>query len=304
VRKSDKPFGGIQVIITGDLLQLLPVFKILFPNEKNSEVLDTRLIIESDIFNEIFTKENTIVFCKNFRQENDTEYMDILSRVRIGTFTKEDVSILESRKIAPLSKDILQLVSSNKKAQSINTDRLSKLPEPSMKFDAKYEMSDNSPECAYLYNELFSQFKTKEMNNLVFKIGCRVMLIRNIDTEKGLVNGATGNIVSFTGAKELIVKFDNGITHTIGSFEWKLDISECTAKVTQVPLILAYAITCHKSQSLTLDSAYLDLSDAFCDHMVYVALSRLKSINGLYLKSFDAKKITVNEKMKAYLELL
>jgi ATP-dependent DNA helicase PIF1 len=127
------------------------------------------------------------------------------------------------------------------------------------------------------------------------------MLIKNIDVHLGLINGAIGTVIDFTLAKNPIILFDNGITHTIEKHEWKLDLNKNFVKATQIPLILAYAITLHKSQSLTLSHAILDLEDAFADGMVYVGLSRLKSFDGLLLKSFNPSKITVNDTIIEYL---
>jgi ATP-dependent DNA helicase PIF1 len=135
------------------------------------------------------------------------------------------------------------------------------------------------------------------------------MLIKNIDVESGLVNGSLGTIINFVtdpSSTKLVptVEFDNGISKVIGVVSWDLEIDDCIGSATQVPLMLAYSITVHRSQSLTLDSAVLDLEDAFCNAMVYVALSRLRSLDGMYLKSFNPKKITVNKVMKEFLESL
>ena len=89
----------------------------------------------------------------------------------------------------------------------------------------------------------------------------------------------------------------NESTETITRVDWELELDNSKVICTQIPLVLAYSLTIHRSQSLSLDSAVLDLADCFCNHMVYVALSRVRSLSGLYLKSFDPVKITVNEKL-------
>ena len=96
------------------------------------------------------------------------------------------------------------------------------------------------------------------------------------------------------------IKFDNDVTELIGRSEWELELDNARVTCTQIPIILAYSITIHKSQSLSLDSAILDLADCFCNHMVYVALSRVRTLNGIFLKSFNPNKITVNEKLLEY----
>ena len=156
-----------------------------------------------------------------------------------------------------------------------------------------------------LMKELQLQFKQKEIDEIVLCKNNRVMLIKNLDVGLGLVNGSIGTIKKFvknvqTNEMEPEVLFDNKITKLITKTEWELDMNGNRVIALQIPLTLAYSITIHKSQSLTLDSAILDLEDCFTYHMVYVSLSRVKSLEGLYLKSFDPKKILVNEKMKEF----
>lgn len=129
------------------------------------------------------------------------------------------------------------------------------------------------------------------------------MLIKNISVEEGLVNGSVGTVLYFENNMPF-VKFDNGIQRIITPVEWELQYKESSCIVKQLPLMLCWAITHHKSQSLTLDYAILELDDCFCDHQVFVALSRLKTLNGLYLKSFNPSKITVNNKVSEFLNKL
>jgi ATP-dependent DNA helicase PIF1 len=100
------------------------------------------------------------------------------------------------------------------------------------------------------------------------------------------------------------VCFDNGVSEIISKSEWELELDNAKVISSQLPLMLAYSITIHKSQSLSLDKAILDLADCFCNHMVYVALSRIKSLDGLFLKSFNPNKITVNKKLLDYVNNL
>ena len=134
-----------------------------------------------------------------------------------------------------------------------------------------------------------------------------VLLIKNLDVELGLVNGAIGTIIELQKGSNgtfPIVEFDNKIKQLIEICDWELEIDNCKAIGKQIPLMLAYSVTVHKSQSITLESAVLDLEDCFCEHQVYVALSRLRSLDGMYLKSFNPKKIIINKKMKDYLDKL
>ena len=306
VRKNSRYFGGIQVILTGDFLQLLPVMK---QNKEIYKETDERMIIESKVFNDVFKKDkNVIILDENFRQKQDSKYSEILNRIRIGQHTEDDVKLLNTRNLIKNKElkpknDIIQLVSSNKKAKDINVKELNN---EGFVYKAKYKVSGKDEAVLdLLMKELQLQFKQKEIDEIVLCKNNRVMLIKNLDVGLGLVNGSIGTIKRFvqnlqTKEMEPEVLFDNKITKLITKTEWELDMNGNRVIALQIPLTLAYSITIHKSQSLTLDSAILDLEDCFTYHMVYVSLSRVKSLEGLYLKSFDPKKILVNEKMKEF----
>lgn len=309
IRKNKFLFGGIQMVFSMDPLQLLPVFN------KNNDLyknIDERLIVESSIFNKYFKNDNIIMLKENFRQKNDPVFINLLGRIRDGTYTVDDIKTVSTRKIIPKNaSDHIHLVTSNKKAQVINDAELNKLTTDSIKFSSKFNSNGVDEEITeLLLKELQFQFNQKGITELVLRKGCRVMLIKNIDVELGLVNGALGTIIDFSFDASInhlvpIVKFDEkGIIQTITPCVWELDIDNCKGTATQIPLMLAYSITVHRSQSISLDSAVLDLADAFCDHQIYVALSRLRSLDGLYLKSFNPSKIKINQKMKMFLDKL
>lgn len=309
VRKNKTFFGGIQVIFTGDLLQLNPVFN--RNNKLYDQPEDTRLIIESETFNKEFNNKNKniIILKENFRQ-TDTKFMEMLLRIREGNQTEDDILLLRSKciefskeqqKIQDLQP--IYLVSSNKKAQFINDSNLIKINNPEITFDATFN-NTSQDQNNLLKNELQSQFKQKGIINLKLKKNCRVMLIKNLDTSIGLINGSIGTIRDFTKNGLPIVLFDNGIEKIIEKCKWQIQMKDNIVNGTQIPLILAYSLTCHKVQGVTLDNAVLDIADAFCDHQVYMAISRLRTLNGLFLKSFDPQKITVNNKMHNFLNNL
>lgn len=311
IRKNKTFFGGIQVIFTGDLMQLTPVFN--RNNKLHDEPEDTRLIIESIPFNKQFNKKNKniIILNENFRQ-TDTTFMEMLLRIREGKQTDNDINLLkfkctefskkqEQEKIQMLQP--IHLVTSNKKAQIINDSNVIKISEPDVTFNASFNITGHDKDtCDVLKKELESQFKQKGIINLKLKKKCRVMLIKNLDTSIGLINGSIGTIEDFTKSGDPIVLFDNGIKKIVEKCKWEIEMKDNIVNGSQIPLILAYSLTCHKVQGLTLDNAVIDISDAFCDHQVYMALSRLRTLDGLFLKSFDPQKITVNVKMKNFLE--
>jgi ATP-dependent DNA helicase PIF1 len=305
IRGNSQPFGGIQVIFSGDLLQLKPVIKVTefnpFP--------DDRLIFESPLFDKFF-KLTTVVLTTNFRQQNDTRYQMLLGNARRNTLSDDDITLLSEclHKIPP--KDIPFLVPTNKMASEINKSEMSKLKTRSFKYSVYFQKEINVVSTSEIeataemyFNELKNQFKLKDLEELSLREGCRVMLTRNLDVPGGLVNGALGTIIK-TQIMGVTVMFDNGREKEIVKERWELGTTDFNVSATQIPLIMAYAITIHKSQSLTLEKARIDLGRCFADHMVYVALSRVKSLDGLYLESFDRNKLMVDAKTVEYLDNL
>lgn len=296
LRKSKLPFGGIQLILTGDFLQLETIFS--NPND------DNRFIIESQLFKKMFAK-STVVLKENFRQRSDNKYIDILMRIRRSEQTEIDVSHLRERllKRGEQKGDIVHLVSSNRKAQEINTERLGSINSPESYYETVYVKTGDKDTCELLQKELQSQFSQRGIETVALRKGCRVLLIKNLDVTNGLVNGSIGTVEDlFTDGVR--VKFDNGVVQIVNKVEWEIELDNSRVVLRQIPLMLSYSITIHKSQSLSLDNAVLDLADCFCNHMVYVALSRVRSLSGLYLKSFNPKKITVNPKLLEFINAI
>lgn len=294
IRKSDLLFGGIQLVLTGDLLQLCPIF------DKNAE--DTRLLIESKLFNENFNKDNIIELTKNFRQENDNLYYKLLQNIRLNKHTEEDVTLLKNKisENKKVPKNIIKLVPLNAIANKINKEEFDKIKEDTKTYLPK---NSNKIDNLTIKYEIDKQFKSKGLDKLTLKKGCRVMLVKNISVKDGLVNGRLGTVTKFM-YNDPVVEFDNGQISVIEKYKWEFTdtVLNKTAVVTQYPLILAYAISIHKSQSITLDKAHVFLEKCFCDHQVYVALSRIKSLEGLYIDNFDENAIKINKKIIQFLE--
>jgi ATP-dependent DNA helicase PIF1 len=314
IRKNKLHWGGIQVVLTGDFLQLEVVFN---SNNTIYKDQDRRLLIESPVYQEMFTlgstkpkKGNIIILDVNFRQKADPEFKGILNRIRDASFTEDDITLLKKyQRLPDLDKQsqYVHLVCTNKKADLINQSELFKLKERDYIFDCKVvspTLAKNAELSNLLIKEMEHQFRTKGLLKLVLRKGARVMLVKNLDISTGLVNGSIGTVVNFIGAYPNVL-FDNSESKRpviITPVSWELEMSSCKATSEQVPLILAYSINVHKCQGQTLDSAIIDIGDAFCNHMVYVALSRVKSLEGLYLKTFNPDKITCNAKIVEYLK--
>lgn len=303
IRRSAALFGGIQVVLSGDLMQMLPVFN---KNVKLFQEQDTRLIFESKVFRTYFNNDNTVVLRQNFRQ-SDKVFLALLNRLRVGEHSKDDIDILMSRLLSKLkvsseeTRDIVHLVASNRQAQEINMKNLDQIKEKGKDYKTTYFEGGDTELAKELKKELQNQFVQKGINEIQLKKNARVMLLKNLSVEEGLVNGSVGTIVEFDNGNP-IVKFDNGPQRVITPVEWELELSGSMCKATQLPLMLCWAITIHKSQSITLDKALMTLGNCFCEHQVYVALSRVRSLAGLYISSFNASKVQVAKKVIDYLK--
>jgi len=315
IRGNLKPFGGIQLIFSGDFYQLPPV------GDKDEP--DTqKFCFESSDWNIVFERENQIQLKKIFRQTDET-YLTILNQIREGKIKRKSNELLLEYVGRPISSNLIveptKLYPIKRQVEQINIIKMDALPgivkEFKVKYKKDYEMSktdrmkrliftekDIQTELDYLAGNLLCD---KEMK---LKVGAQVMCIINLRTDAGdiiLCNGSQGIITSFcelTGYPKVI--FNNGIERIMTPHAW---ISETIPGigVEQVPLILAWALTIHKSQGATMDSAEIDVgSGIFECGQTYVAISRVKSLDGLYLTSFDARRIRINKKAKDFYDSL
>ena len=315
VRGNNKPFGGIQLILAGDFYQLPPV------GDKDEP--DTqRFCFESDDWNSIFHRDCQVQLVKIFRQ-TDEVYCSILNQIREGRIKRKVNDLLlqyVGRTYDPnLVTQPTRLFPTRNKVEQINNASMSSLGTEEREYKLAYvkdlEMTkaDRQIRMAYTEREIQVELDFLSGNlmcdkHIKTKIGAQVMCIINIKSEEGdtlVCNGSQGIITSyceFTGSPK--VKFNNGIEMVMSTHVWASDKIPGIG-VSQVPLILAWALTIHKSQGATLDAAEIDVgSDIFECGQTYVALSRVKSLNGLYLTSFDARRIRINKKVKDYYEAL
>jgi ATP-dependent DNA helicase PIF1 len=315
VRGNFKPFGGIQMIFSGDFFQLPPV------GDKDEP--DTqRFCFESDDWNSVFHRDCQIQLVKIFRQ-TDEIYSTILNQIREGKIKRKANDLLLQYVGRPFAENLVaeptKLYPTKNKVEQINVMRMSALQGEAKEFKIKYlkdlEMTktdrtkrleftekDIQVELDFLAGNLMCE---KEMK---LKIGSQVMCIVNIKSEQGDVlvcNGSQGIIKEFCALTGLPkVKYNNGIEMLMGRHIWESEKIPGIG-VSQVPLILAWALTIHKSQGATMDAAEIDVgSGIFECGQTYVALSRVKSLDGLYLTSFDAKRIRINKKVKEFYESL
>lgn len=315
IRRCSAPFGGIQIIASGDFYQLPPVFnRNIPPTDKNN-----LFCFESQLWNETFHKQ--IMFYDNFRQQNDIEYQKILGEIRNNNLsiesietllsrTKQDTSELEIQPpiIYPLKRQVDKY--NNEQFEKLKTNSSDIVKNYSTVF-LKYNKTTRS------YNTINKTAKTNQpifnkcMNSLLVDenikllIGTQVMCIANIDIENNLVNGSQGIIMGFENNLPL-VEFKVGehkFIRKIEYYEWTLMDDQYMVK--QLPLIMSWAITIHKSQGVTLNSARINIGSCIFEYgQTYVALSRVSSINGLYLDAVNINKIKTNPKVVKFYKSL
>lgn len=277
-KKNNNPFGGIQVILSGDFFQLPPISR-----SKDGK----RFAWQSPSWKELDLQ--TCYLEKKFRQDDDV-LISILDEIRSGKISSTTHDALNSRIGITLDTAFkpTKLYTHNLDVDKINNDELDKLPSEVQNFIFTSQGAKSNIE------KIFKSSMVQE--NMVLKKDAVVMFIKN-NPEKGYINGTTGIVIDFSKDGNLpIVKLSNGYTVKVPFEDWSIenDKGSITAKVSQLPLKLAWAITIHKSQGMTLDSAQIDLSKTFEVGQGYVALSRIKNIEGLQLIGFNDTALMVD----------
>lgn len=277
-KKNDLPFGGVQTILSGDFFQLPPISKI--PKDK-------RFAWQSSSWKELSLK--TCYLQEKFRQD-DNILISILDDIRSGNISNESYELLNSRLHKDLGMDFTptKLYTHNMDVDRINIQELHKLDNPSHSFTYKSEGKASNIEKIFKSSLVLEEISLKK--------DAIVMFIKN-NHELGYVNGTTGVVVDFDEQTQLpIVKTSHGHLIKTPLEDWTMenDSGNIVAKVSQIPLKLAWAITIHKSQGMTLDSAEIDLSKTFEVGQGYVALSRIKNIEGLRLMGFNDLALAVD----------
>lgn len=284
VRKINKPYGGVQVLFIGDLLQLPPVIK---PEEWNilKNYYRGVYFFHAHVIQEM---PLTYIELSKIYRQNDQDFIDVLNNLRENKISQKDVELLNNFVqpdfVSTEHEGYITLTTHNHKADDINSRALSTLKAKSYFFNA--EIIDDFPK------HMFPIEDTLEL-----KVGAQVMFIKNdLSFDKSFYNGKMGVIKSL-GKDEIYVHFpEENKTIEVEKYEWEnirysVDdntgeiIDEVLGTFTHYPIKLAWAITVHKSQGLTFDKAVLDVSQVFAPGQAYVALSRLRSLSGLVLTS-------------------
>lgn len=295
IRRRSAPFGGLQVIFVGDFFQLPPIVK-QKPAAQTPE--DSLYALEYEVeeskapfaFRSPAWRAAAPLVCylsEQHRQE-DGVFLDVLSSVRRGTVTEEMRGHLKKRAVRPAgNRRVTKLYPHNANVDALNESELGSIDGTPRSF---FMRSRGAP---LLVEALKRSCLSPE--TLFLKVGAKVMFTKN-NPEGEYVNGTTGEVIEFSRISgNPVVKIAGGTLVEAKSVEWSVtDGSTVLARIEQVPLRLAWAITVHKSQGMSLDSAIIDLSKAFEYGQGYVALSRVRTLAGLYLLGFNERALEVH----------
>lgn len=276
VRDDDRPFGGLQVVLCGDFFQLPPI------NRTDSR--EGGFVVGADVWSRL---ELVMCYLSEQHRQDDQQLLDILSAMRRGDIRRRHAEVLLARVDRELSGDVTELHTVNVDVDRINTERLEQLDGETYSYDALTTGKDNY--VASLKRSCIA------LERLLLRPGALVMAVKN-SPEKKYVNGSIGTVIGFEAATDYpVVEFQNGRTVTMKPETWELrDGDKKRAGLTQIPLRLAWAITVHKSQGMTLDAARIDLRKAFVEGMGYVALSRVRSLDGLSLVGINQMALRIS----------
>lgn len=293
-RRSQKPFGGVQVLMIGDVHQLAPVAKpeeweLLAPYYQNVYFFDSHVLQKTPYL---------CVELDHIYRQHDTEFITLLNKVRDNRLDTDCLRLLNQRYLPDFTPDdrdgYITLTTHNAQADSINESKLNELPGKALVFKAL--VKGTFPENTY---------PTKE--ELELKVGAQVMFVKNDPSpEKAFFNGKIGRIVDLDKNEETVEVQCGDECLTVKRLAWQnmeyvindesKDIEENEiGSFTQIPLRLAWAVTIHKSQGLTFDKLIVDAGQAFAHGQVYVALSRCTSLEGLVLKTRIPQHALVND---------
>jgi ATP-dependent DNA helicase PIF1 len=276
-RGNKLSFGGIQLIVIGDFLQLPPVARDAAGNEA-----ETHFAFESRAW--AAANFETVLLEKVYRQ-TDQEFLAKLSDIRIGQYS--DI------KSYPTDDKAIRLFALNRLADAYNFEKLRAIKAPSRYFEA-IDCGEGKA-ISMIYRNCLAP------KDLYLKVGARVMFLINKEIESGLINGSTGEVISIGSSDsqgEVTVKFDNGVTMSFGPeivARVIVDKEEVARRI-QVPLRLAWAISIHKSQGMTLDKVHINAEGIFECGQAYVALSRVRTKEGLSVVNMQPEYVMANQK--------
>ncbi len=298
---NSQPFGGMQVILSGDFFQLPPIVRraVLSSedmSQDDSEVSQASkdMIMYSDAWKSM---KPAICYLSEQHRQNDTLLLNILNGIRANAITDTHLGHITGRLDADFKNiEPTKLYTHNVDVDAINHAELAKLSGKQQ----SYEMSHKGRDV--LVESLKKSCLAPE--TLVLKEGAKVLFIKN-NPEKGYANGTRGVVSGFLANKTPVVMLADGRKIEVSPESWRIeDDGKVKAELSQLPLRLAWAITIHKSQGMSLDAAEIDLSKTFAHGMGYVALSRVRTLAGIRLVGFHPRSLSVDPNILTFDETL
>lgn len=281
IKEPFSPFGGLQTVFVGDFFQLPPVARFDDP-------VPPQFAFQSFAWQQAAP---AICYLSEQHRQEDARFLEVLSALRRGTITEEHIDRLREREVhyndIRINADLTKLYPHNADVDRMNLTELNKLPDKPHSFAMK----------GFGIPPLIEQLKRGCLSpdSLVLKKGAQVMFTKNAFFD-GYVNGTTGQVADFDRTTGLpVVRLRNGNTIIVEPTEWKIETDgRSLASIVQLPLRLAWAMTVHKSQGMSLDAAFVDLSQAFAYGQGYVALSRVRTLAGLHLGGLNTRALEVD----------
>ena len=286
IRGSKSPFGGIQLILTGDFLQL-PV------------VRQDKFCFEAESWDSC---NIDVCYLTTIIRQDDIAFKQCLNELRVCKMSENTINTLKSCIDKDLTNDKgikpTRLYSTNIAVDELNIKEMKKLKQKIYKYDMDIEIHNNKKK----HRIDFFKKNSKIDNSLLLCKGAQVMLLYNLDIQSGLANGSRGVVIDFIEDIPEVL-FMNGLKRIIDYKDWDIEEdNKAVATVYQIPLKLAYATTIHSSQGMTLDLVEVSLKNIFEYGQAYVALSRVKTLEGLKIVNFCTKKIMAHPKALKFYE--
>ncbi len=280
MKRNEKPFGGMQIILCGDFFQLPPVSR--------GDVLESEFAYKAESW---LASKFTICYLSEQHRQKDKIYLSILNQIRENKISTKTIDLLKSR----LNQDPVDGYEPTRLyTHNIDVDVVNKKYLDLIDADIReYKMASKGS------NGLVDTLKKSCLSPEVLQLkkGARVMFTKN-HMEGGYVNGTLGTITDFNTFGDPIVETYTGMRFVVSPQSWMVEEEgKIKAEISQLPLRLAWAITVHKSQGMSLDAMEVDLSKAFVQGMGYVALSRVRSLGGMKLLGFNDMSLEVDREV-------
>lgn len=317
IRENKEPFGGIQLIVSGDMLQLPAVHK-----DNEVKYKNWTYVFETAVWKNFLTSKNTIYLRDVFRQK-DAKVYNSLNRLRLGAPTKEDNEfwLSQVRKIPPEMEPCLTfLCNKNKEAEEINQRNFEKIC-PIEKYERKDYFAEGTIS-RYLkkdgQNRKLAEGFLKMMHEhclarptVTLAVGAKVMLLVNLDPKEKLINGSCGEVIGFHGEGLLVlpkvrfrVTHESGtetITRIVKMYSWRYEVkNQVIADYSQIPFMLAWAITIHKCIGMSLKDMAVNVSKSFTYSQAYTALSRMQDVKDVYITGYHPNAFRIHPLTRSF----